>query len=511
MKLELDLANPSFTLLHRAGLAGLWMTLKQLEKEKISPPQNLSWQLSNRKVILNWEGNDLEILEWLIKESFQIKDGVISLRGLDLQNMRRDVQIIVHQGILGTFLQHSKTRQKSGDKTESLSFGENEKEIQVSYKALKSYAHQNFASELCDKNGKLLTKPISIAGWLNPGAVVRHNAFNSNTSFQEPPENAFVLLFAIVACYYYILRSNLRDQRAQYALVIPEITDLEKYANYRQNKLRNANYKNSHASSLGDAGLKFLTLEKTIDIMQNMVQYAGVPRCQVITFGTVAWSSQQKTRTDMYVVEAQDEICQNYQVCKDCLSDKLIEQENKNNSHFVSTSLARELIAENLIRNQPWYLGISEKVNSNELFKKLAYERRGLYQVVQNIKSDEREKLFVKACHEAIKFRFGQIAKQAEERGEVPNYDREVVRVRTGLSRCKNSDTFREFITDFWSRAGKIPTLGQHWQELMEFIMVDKNWKKSRDLALLALASYPGKGKLEQIDEDEESEIDIDI
>jgi CRISPR-associated protein Cas8a1/Csx13 len=195
------------------------------------------------------------------------------------------------------------------------------------------------------------------------------------------------------------------------------------------------------------------------------------------------------------------------------LEDKSIEGKD---SSFVVTSFARELIAENLARNQPWYSGISDKVNSNELFKKLAYERGGLYQVIQKVKSDKREKLFVQACHEAIKFTYGQISEHAKKRGEVPNFDRETVRIRTGLGRCKNSDTFREFITDFWSRAGKIPTLQEHWEELMEFVMVDKNWKKSRDLALLALASYKGKGVSNTDDGDEDSSdeenmIDIGI
>jgi CRISPR-associated protein Cas8a1/Csx13 len=508
VKLEFDLGNPSFTLLHCAGLAGLWMTLKQLEIEKVAPPEGLNWQLSNRKVILNWERSDKTVLEWLLKESFQINDGLIALRGLDSQTMRKDAQVIVHQGILGTFLQHTSTHKSIGTKTESLSLGEGEKEIQVTYKALQSYAYQDFTSNLCDKNGQLLTKSISVAGWLNPGAVVRHVAFSSDTSFEELPEDAFVLLFAPVACYYYILRSKLRDKRAQYALVVPEITDLEKYAQYRQNQhLRYATYKDFHASGLGDAGLRFLTLKETVNITQTF----GIPRCQVLTLGTVAWATQQKTRTDMYVVEASDEVCHNYQVCDDWLKDKAIEGKE---GGFVATNFAKELIAENLARNQPWYFGISEKVNSNELFKKLAYERRELYQVIQKIQSDERERLFIQACHEAIKFTYGQISEQAKKRGEVPNFDRETVRIRTGLGRCKNAETFREFITDFWSRAGRIPTLQEHWQDLMEFVMRDSHWKKSRDLALLALASYKGKGVFDTDDTERENidgNIEIDI
>ncbi|BCL39687.1 type I-MYXAN CRISPR-associated Cas8a1/Cmx1 [Nostoc sp. MS1] len=505
MKLEFDLSNSSFTLLHCAGLAGLWMTLNQLGKENAVCPEGLHWQLSDRKVILDWEGNDKTVLEWLLKESFQINDGLIALRGLDSQTMRKDAQVIVHQGILGTFLQHTSTHKSTGTKTESLSLGEGDREIQVTYKSLQSYAYQDFADNLCDKNGNLLTKSISIAGWLSPGAVVRHVAFSSDTSFEEPPENAFVLLFAPVACYYYILRSKLRDKRAQYALVVPEIIDLAKYAQYRQNQhLRYATYKDFHASSLGDAGLKFLTLESTINVAKGF----AVSRCQVFTLGTVAWATQQKTRTDMYLVEASQEICQNYQICNDWLRDKTVESKN---GGFVVTSFARELIAENLARNQPWYSSISDKVNSNELFKQLTYERGGLYQVIQKVKSDEREKLFVKACHEAIKFTYGQISEQANRRREVPNFERETVRIRTGLGRCKNSDTFREFITDFWSRAGKIPTLQEHWEELMEFVMNEKNWKKSRDLALLALASYKGKGTTNDTDEEQVDEDLIDI
>jgi CRISPR-associated protein Cas8a1/Csx13 len=488
MKLEFDLSNPSFTLLHRAGLAGLWMTLKQFEKETIEASYKLNWQLTNRKVKLNWDGNDREFLEWFLKESFQLNNGIIALRGLDTQSMREDAQVIVHQGILGTLLQHNSTHKSDRVVTKSLSLGENEPEIQVKYKHLNSYAYQEFAGNLCDKNGQFLTNPISVAGWLNPGAAVRHVAFSSDTSFEEFPENAFILLFAPIACYYYILRSKLRDKRAQYALVIPEITDLEKYAKYRQNQnLRNAIYKDFHASGLGDAGLKFLTLNATV----NIAQASGIQRCQVLTLGTVAWSTQQKTRTDMYVVEAADEVCHNYEVCDSWLKDKPIAGKD---GGFVATSFAKELIAENLAKNLPWYSGISDKVNSNELFKILAYEKGGLYQVIQKIQSDEREKLFVKACHEAINYTFGKISYVAKKRGESANFDRETVRIRTGLGRCKNSETFREFITDFWSRAGKIPTLQEHWEELMEFIMLEKNWKKSRDLALLALASYKGKG-----------------
>ena len=136
--------------------------------------------------------------------------------------------------------------------------------------------------------------------------------------------------------------------------------------------------------------------------------------------------------------------------------------------------------------------------------------------MIQNIQSDELDILLVKACHQAIRNTYGKIKGQAKNRNEIPNFDRENIRIRTGLSRCKNSETFREFITDFWSRAGKIETLQNNWEELMNYVVSEKYWKKSRDLALLALASYKKSDAStdsvnEQMNLDDENEETMDL
>ena len=41
-KLAFHLADTSFTLLHRTGLAGLYMALSQLTKEQVTPPEGLT-------------------------------------------------------------------------------------------------------------------------------------------------------------------------------------------------------------------------------------------------------------------------------------------------------------------------------------------------------------------------------------------------------------------------------------------------------------------------------------
>lgn len=488
-QLHFHLGHPSLTLLHRAGLAGLWMTLEKLDQEIAvdQRPGLLNWALSPREIKLEWHGKDIEVIDWLIKESFQLKDGLISLRGWQSELMRKDSQVIVHQAILGTFLQHGKTRKVIGEKTQSLVLDEDKPPILIKYKELESYVHQGFAKDLCDNKGNWLKKNLNIAGWLNPGAAVRHTAFTADTGFEESPELAFVLLYAPVACHYYILRSRLRDHRAQYALVIPEITNLENYARDKQNLP--VNFRDFYASGLGDAGLKFLTLKKVAEDAQDL----KVRRCQVLTLGTVAWSSQQKSRTDLFIIEANYQTCRNFQVSRNVLPDRIVVKNKTEEGSFIAPSFARELIAENLARNQPWYTGFSDWINSNERFQQISYEKGGLHQMVLRSEMDAIDRWFVKTCHEAIYCTYGRISKKTQDRGELANFDRENIRIRTGLTRCKNAETFREFITDFWSRSGRLPTLQEHWDELMDLVMDPKQWRRGRDLALLALASYRGK------------------
>lgn len=109
----------------------------------------------------------------------------------------------------------------------------------------------------------------------------------------------------------------------------------------------------------------------------------------------------------------------------------------------------------------------------------------------QNLQWSDRERLFVHSCHEAISGTYRQLANRTKEREEI-RFDKVNEKFRTGLARCKSPNTFREFITDFWARAGYVPTLKQHWNEIMELVLTD--WKSARDLSLLALASYKGKG-----------------
>ncbi len=496
-RLSFHLADPQLGPMHRAGLAGLYMTLQQLAREGVALKGGLTWQGSPHHVELAWTGSDREVLDGLFQESFRLNEGLIDLRGLGFLSIQ--ARVLVHQGILGTLLQHNSTHKSIGTAEKAFEIEENQPPLVVRYKALSEYVYQNYASTLCEANGCLSTKMLKVAGWLQPGAVVKHMAFGADTSFEEPPALAFLLLFAPVACFYFQLQSRLRSQRAQFALIVPEVLDLEGYARYRQRPgLREMGFQDFHASSLGDAGLRFLTLDETAQLAAAY----GVPRCRVLTLGTVSWSAQQKTRTDVCVVEPGLRLIESYYVCRQELPDRLLITKDGEKS-VVVTSFMREIVADNLVRGRPWYEGLATKIHSGDLFQQLTYERGGLHRMIQNRKLEwtERERQFVQACHEGIRSSYGQLAGRTRP-GEVISFDKFNVRFRTGLTRCKNAATFREFMADFWARSGYVPTLRQNWNDLMSLLLED--WRKARDLALLALASYSGKGTAAEITETED-------
>jgi CRISPR-associated protein Cas8a1/Csx13 len=67
--------------------------------------------------------------------------------------------------------------------------------------------------------------------------------------------------------------------------------------------------------------------------------------------------------------------------------------------------------------------------------------------------------------------------------------NREFTRLRVAFSRSKNAASLREVVTDFWARGGPTKPLQTGWRDVLG-LLDEKNWRKAKDLALLALASY---------------------
>ena len=153
-----------------------------------------------------------------------------------------------------------------------------------------------------------------------------------------------------------------------------------------------------------------------------------------------------------------------------------------------------------------------DPVSKQPIRNKVLFERKGLNEMVNKIPWQDRgESTVIRAVHEAIRRRYGKIASEnVGKSGAMKNrMSGEYDRWRLAFSGAKTAEQFRKSICDLFSRAGVTPVLQSEWEGLLP--MLDTaNWQQTRDLALLGLASYSGKGsddiaKMHEQQTDEES------
>ena len=111
----INLFGPGMTALHKVGLAGLWMTLKALERDTIGKAQiekvGGSWKCTETSVTLAWVGNPNNFFKVLFEKSFKIdKNGLIWFPALGEPMNNPQHGVVLQEAILGSFLQHGKTR-----------------------------------------------------------------------------------------------------------------------------------------------------------------------------------------------------------------------------------------------------------------------------------------------------------------------------------------------------------------------------------------------------------------
>jgi CRISPR-associated protein Cas8a1/Csx13 len=496
--LSLDLFGPGMTALHRVGLAGLWMTLKSFERSGQSLSHG-SWELTNRSVTLRWRGKPRSFFDGLFQRSFKInKNGLLWFPALGNPIDHPQAGVHLHSAVLGTFLQHGKARtaDPASSPTGSLSVEIDEAALPLQYQKVKAYAHQGAARDLVATDGTL--RITRLAGWHFPGGVVRHTGFGEDTALEEPPERLLPLLYASVGGIFFRIQRRGRGLRPFFALVLPEIDDLEGYAEVRAAFLP-VGVQDLFASGAADAGWRVMAALEA----KRLLGHLGSPACRVITFGTVPWSLQQKTRIELFTVRAGDEErLRTFRLCRQVLSPGLVRPAT--GDPFWDVPQTPDLIARNLTEGRAWYAGFAAFVeredtpgrgkSARKLWEHVVrYERGGLNTMVtQAPLAEERERTFIRACHEAWRRRMGQLGDRArrEEASFTELVRREFERLRVGFARCKNAATLRETVTDFWARAGgPLPDLQTGWQEILP-LLDEQNWRKAKDLALLALASY---------------------
>ncbi|MGH9899963.1 MAG: type I-MYXAN CRISPR-associated Cas8a1/Cmx1, partial [Pyrinomonadaceae bacterium] len=293
--MTLRLNAPGMTSLHKAGLAGLYMTLRAFEetKQKI---KGLAWKLEATQVTLEWENQKpKESFEEMIKKSFWLDDGFIRLAGLEISRPPTPAQKHhLYTALLNSFLQFGPHRRTGSKKTLSYDI-DNRPHWIKDFAPIKNFRHQSVVSDFINDEGRF-KESIKAAGWLYPGGGQRHIAHN-DTKLNEPTGLALPLLFAPVGVIYYTISSRAKGRKARLAMLVPEIKSLAVYSEIRQ-AFAMQGVLEMTASSASDAALRMLTTIEANRASNTFAQFFdGSFACRVTTFGIVPWNEKQKSRT----------------------------------------------------------------------------------------------------------------------------------------------------------------------------------------------------------------------
>jgi CRISPR-associated protein Cas8a1/Csx13 len=534
--LVLRLFAPGMSPLHRAGLGGLAATLRSIDQAAKSgaikdddlpgnPWQDgtCPWHVDPQEIRLEFGKSEAaaEFLLRLFRLAFRIDHGLIHLPGQYPQPVPPiSVRVHLQLGMLLTFLQHGKSRDLAKGETVYSYQPEDDGKppIELRYRDCSWYKHQNGWKDLVDeKTGRLTRKPIEIAGPMNPGAMVRHNAFAAQTKLEESPEMIISLYFALIGCL------ALSVNRGVGVLIVPEVSDLMEFARLRPFMTPRTDLE-CQITSAGDAALQAdIRLQAQAHIMNH-----DLPGCQAATFRPTPWASQQKSRVHaMNISPGCDIHLERFAVAMDELKPRLIQRTTKETvvvngkkqkverpESFWAASVVRPLVADNLAQARAWYRGFVELMtkidaaNKRPVRDKLFFDRKGLHKMIENPQmwQDRGESSVVHAVHESLRRRFGKIADENKGNpGTMKNRMKsERERWRLAFAGAKTPAQFRFALCDLFSRAGISHVLQTEWQGLLPMLS-DQRWQLTRDLALLGMASYAGKGAKEADETDAET------
>ena len=378
------------------------------------------------------------------------------------------------------------------------------KQFTYSIRPLTSFKHQSGFSELVDKKtGALKTKSLDIPGTLFPGAAVRHNKFGT-TKHEGTVAELLAAYFAMIGTI------SLPVNRGSAVLIIPEVKDLQAFSQNRK-EITPKTYKDCLIGGVGDAVLGVYARLKAHSLKRDL----GVEAISAYLFRPTVWASQQKSRVACTRIEPLDENATKiFRFASDFFKPTLKSRKVKvgkgknakeEDQSFWSVSMVKPLIAENLASGKPWFHNFSQFFTRNDpatgkpLRSRLFFEKEGLAKMVNaNGWDDEGQKALVAGVHFALKCQFGKISSEfGTNKGGMQNkFQKEFEKWRIQFVSAKTADQFRFSICDLMSRARGNTEIQEKWQTILP-LLAGAEWQHGRDLALLALASYKGKGDKE--------------
>ena len=526
-QLTMRLFAPGMSALHRAGLGGLACTLKAMErqyengllaKSRLPAPfvdDVPPWEIAEQSVTLRFGKPEsaATYLQRLFQFAFAIrKDGLILLPGQHNAEPVTPLLADLQSGLTLTFLQHGKVRQMAKE-SKPVTYdpeGEGIPGVVVEYRQCTGFKHQGGWHEFVDKKGQLGIGAMRIDGPISPGTVVRHVAFTGHTAAANPPERMLPLYFAIVGCL------TLSVNRGVAVLLVPEVENLLDFAVARPLMTPTA-AREAQVANAADAAF-----QAQVRVRAKAAMAASTAGCYAMTFTPTPWASQQKSRVATIHVRVDDErqldrFARALALLPPRIVTRVVKQTTGRGKHktvvehresFRADSVVRPLIAENLAIGRKWYAGFTRLMTRNNpatdkpYRHQISFERKGLHDMISDptMWDKEGEALVVQAVHEAIRQTLGRIRQETDgqsaknlSQATKNRWERFREKLRLDLAGAKTPAQLRFALADLFSRGGSNSVLREAWDKVLPVIRSD--WQLARDLGLLALASYAGRGE----------------
>jgi CRISPR-associated protein Cas8a1/Csx13 len=525
-RLTMRLCAPGMSVLHRAGLGGLACTLKAMERQfedgklakaKLPAPFDDGkppWVIEDQTVTLLFGKPEQagDYLKKLFAFAFSIrKDGLISLPGQYEMEPGPAVLADLQSGLTLTFLQHGRVRSLAKERTIA-SYdpeGEGVPGVVVEYRKCSGFKHQQGWEDFVGNKGTLITGSITVDGPISPGTVVRHVAYTGDTAAEDPPERMLPLFFALVGCL------PLPVNRGVAALLVPEVVNLLDFV-YDRPAMTPTSAKQCQIANAVDAALQAQIRLRA----KREIAASALPGCYAMTFCPTPWARQQKSRVaTTHVPPGDEKQLIRFEAALAHLPPRIAvrtvrESTGKGRNKtvterkeaFRTDSIIRPMIAENLALGRPWYSGFvrlmtrTNPATDKPYHNQLSFERKGLHAMINDssIWDTAGEGTVVRAVHEALRSRYGQIADENKNNPVAMRnrFGGEYDKWRLAFAGAKTADQFRKALCDLVSRAGSNAVLKQSWQDILPMLRAN-SWQHARDLALIGLCSYQGRSETE--------------
>lgn len=500
--LTCDLFEPGMTPLHRAGLGGLVATLHWIEKDisDVERPPG-QWIIDERSVAFIWEetAGAAPFFDRLFTLAFQLRDGLIYLPGQYGElSPPLEVRAALHEGLLLSFYDHGPTSRGSKTAVEK-TYEIDGNPISYRYLPLSWYKHQRDGSKLLSES---LRGQTGLTRTLFPGAVQRHASYNTS-QITQPATLLLPLLFAPVGVMALkaggkrVKVRRARKFKPGAALLIPDLKSLSE-VQYLLPSFLPRTARDCQIANVADAALQAELRLRS----RNLLTHETISSLRCVWCCPTDWNArlQPPSTVTEISIDVADATLDQFEIAMQTLPPPLPRQ-NRKSEYFWPRNYVRPLVAENLASDRPWFTGFSRLMSgqdpiSNKPIRNYLYlERKGLAAMAQRIAWDTPgEETIIRAVHEAMRCRYGRIAAE-NARNQVAmkkRMTREYERQRLAFVGTKTADALRYALADLWSRAGSNSVLRRAWPQILP-LLSDEKWQTSRDLALIALASYKGK------------------